>query len=564
MADPSALPNWDFLQRGYDIAYLDPTTLSIVDTVPPSSNPAQVSGVRQYVFDMTPSVVCPGNNSFTQPPECDSSFAYSFQSESETDIIQISSDIQDANSTSISLSASDPGGLYSCSGSYATKSARQVITNRSSTASSTHAQYQFYELQIPNWNNTESSRGMPALSDAFLSAVAGLKSQNSVVSDVINVFGTHFAIEVLFGGIANLNFTLASSDVSTLTSSSLSLSAQASVCFEVVKAGGSISSSQNVSQQYKDAISNQNQQMLFIGGAASGSISNWEQTVQASPAPIEVSLQPLWNLPQLQKPGSNVTAEQLTWLQNGIIAYLEAPNYYLSQSLLNYGDIVVLQPVNGLTPNGADLLFQPGIQTGQPPKTGVQTQVSSPTGVGELTDVYPGGTQLNESQNNLLPPAGQASPFELVLVNPANPGDTSQVNYNNPICFAVRNAPEFLLDAEAGAPNQGGVALSSNPVTSSTTQWTIYPLAASTQPDPNTQQAYQSLAHSETNPTVYGLAHGDAIVIERVSTSPNPDDPKGFLQLRNDNNLYSNGGYGSYPIAGNSCFFRILLVSKGQ
>jgi len=39
-------------------------------------------------------------------------------------------------------------------------------------------------------------------------------------------------------------------------------------------------------------------------------------------------------------------------------------------------------------------------------------------------------------------------------------------------------------------------------------------------------------------------------------------DPQGYLQVRGGN-LYSNGVYSQFPIVGNSCFFRILLASKG-
>jgi len=57
---------------------------------------------------------------------------------------------------------------------------------------------------------------MPVLSAGFLGAVAGLTSVSDVVPNVVLVYGTHFATQAVFGGIANLEFTLAQSDVSTL------------------------------------------------------------------------------------------------------------------------------------------------------------------------------------------------------------------------------------------------------------------------------------------------------------------------------------------------------------
>ena len=565
---PPPLPNWDFLQRGYDVVYLDPTTLAEVDSNPPPTNPPPF-GVRQYVFNMTPGTACPGDGSYSMPPECSSSFPFLFQSNSTTDILQISSDIAEANASSIVVQGSDPtGSIWSCSGSSKTASRRQTISNRGTTASTTHASYQFYQLQIPNWGNTQSSPPMPSLSKSFLAAVVGLSSQSDVVPNIVQVYGTHFATQVMFGGIANLDFNLASSDVSSLTSSSQSLTAQASVCFEIVKAGGTISGNSQVSQQYQQAISNQSQSLVTVGGSASSSISEWETTVQASPSPIQVWLQPLWVLPQLTLPKSPVTTQQIQWLQNGILAYMSSgANSPLTQSILNYGDTVVLQPVNGLTPEGADLVYQPGIQPKVAPATGVQSTVSEPLGITQLVDLYPGGTQLDQNLSGLTPISGEASPFELVLVNPANPSDTSLVNCANPICFAAvgTSSPQLLLDSEGGNnSNQGNVALSSNAVTALSTQWTIYPLSSPSQPVAATLNAYNSLAHEDNLPIAANnsVSHGDAVSIQRMYVSKNPNDPQGFLSVVN-NNLFSHGGYSHLPITGNSCFFRILLVLKG-
>jgi len=125
MALPPFLPNWDYLQRGYDVIYIDPTTLAEVDK---RASDCRISlWVRQYVFDMQPSVPLARDSNYSMPPECDSSFPYTFQSQSTTDIIQVSSDIAEATSSSISFSASDPTGqLWSCSGSSATAARRQV------------------------------------------------------------------------------------------------------------------------------------------------------------------------------------------------------------------------------------------------------------------------------------------------------------------------------------------------------------------------------------------------------------------------------------------------------
>jgi len=218
-----------------------------------------------------------------------------------------------------------------------------------------------------------------------------------------------------------------------------------------------------VSQAYKNAISNQNQKMEFVGGSNSDSIPDWETTVQASPAPIQVSLEPLWNLPQLALPGSGVTAQQLQWLQAGIIAYLESPNYYLSESILNYGDTVVLQPVQRTDPDRSESTVSARHPAANAPQTGVQSTISAPYGVSQLIDLYPGGTQLDESHDNLTPATGQPSPFELVLVNPANPAILPWSTTTIPCAlrFEVRRRSCCWIPKAGGPMNLGLVGISS-------------------------------------------------------------------------------------------------------
>jgi hypothetical protein len=551
------LPNWDALQRGYNILYLDPTTLGQGN----SSN----SGVCNYVLQMQANTPCPGSDSFLMPAECNSDLDHKFveNTSDDTTIVQATSDIVDSLSASISVG--DPTGqLYAFGASTATQQRRQQISGGTTVTSTTNATYQVYSLSIPNWNEATGKTGVPQLTTAFTTAVKNLTSAADVATTIIPNFGTHFSWSMVFGGIATLNLTLTQSNVSLLTAQNVSLQAQGSASFDVIKAGGSIGSSSNVNDTYAAAVKNQTQEIVATGGTFT-TLDDWEQSLLTAPVPIAVQLQPLYALPQLE---TAVGAAQLGYLTQGINGYLQQ-GVALSQSILNYGDTIVLQPVNGLTPTGTQLLSpQPGLTGQTPPSAGVGSTIASPqTPQDRLLDVAPGGMQLDAALDGLQPVVGgYTTPFLLTLVNPDNAADQSLVDCTKPIRFALYNAsPAWYLDSEAGGgSNQGNVGLrqTSDPEPT-TTEWMIYPLYAPNQPVAATQTLYATLAHeqgvfTDTNSVV----HGDAVSIWRLEASnPNPANKQGFLQATSSG-VVSRGNYQLSAVAGNSCFFRMLLVFK--
>ena len=140
-----------------------------------------------------------------------------------------------------------------------------------------------------------------------------------------------------------------------------------------------------------------------------------------------------------------------------------------------------------------------------------------------------------------------------------------EVDCTQPICFALTNSasPQWLLDSEAGgAWNQAVVGLSTNPVTAATTQWMMYPLSSPSQPVLATQTAYATLAHEQgLASNANFLTHGDVVSIYRMEKS-NGANQQGFIQAVPGRPIVSKGSYTQSAISGNSCFFRILLVSK--
>jgi hypothetical protein len=554
----SPLPNWECIERGYDATMVHPMTLGLF-----TAEDGSPTGTRQPVFSMTPAdtnTVELDRVQYNAPAECIVTATPTFDAASatSTSVIQASSDIASAFGTSIKFGAGDgDGALFSCSASSVTKKQQTTITGRQSVLTTAHATVGVYQMILKD--------GAPALAPEFLTALTSVQTIDDVIQNVIPKFGTHYATAVSVGGLAVLSSTFDQSVLSTLTSQNVSLKSDVSGSFAGVSGDAKMSSDNTVSDAYKSVATKVANTISTVGGddnSPNSISSTWPQSVSSNPTPTAVTLQPLHLLPQLSVATSGVTAQQIDFLKKGIAQYLLSPgNVPLSSSIMNYGDTVVLQPVSGIAPSGLNLVSQPGVQPSGS-KAGVQSTVSAPPAARQLSDLSPGGTQLDQKAAGLqLPHITDTSSFLLTLVDPSNASNKAQVDYTQPLCFQVRNSsPALMLDSTAANPGKGLVGLSTNDVSNLSTQWNVTPLYDGTQPA-GTENAYATLAHGAPNI----LVHGDPVSIKRVApaSATFPNSRQGYLMSVNGN-LTSGGDYKLSPVSGNSCFFRILLVEKAS
>jgi hypothetical protein len=549
----NTLSGVSFMQRGYDVMLVHPTNLGANEG----------GSARQDVFAMNPSVTVTDNTgkSYLIPAELDffSNAKFTAASAASTWLIQASSDIGTSLSASIGVSADDgEGQLFACSASSQTTTQRNEMSDRTQVYGTTQAEFDIYELKIQL-----ASGKYPPLSADFSSDVTGLTS--ATVETFIKTYGTHYPTDMTFGGLAILSYKIDQSSFSTLMDKSVNLTGDISAGLGILSGNASMSSSTNVSAAFATASSKMTHSILSVGGTVTVGnddtlSSDWQPSVEGSPVPIKVTLAPLSDL--------IADADKKAVLQAGIQSYLlNSGNVPLPNSIIEYGDIVVLQPLTGVAPQGLNLVCQPGVEPSGT-KTGVQSTIASPAGATHFFDLGPGGTQLDAQVAGLqlANPGSDTSKYLLKIVSPG--GAIGAVDYSQPLCFQLLNStPALYLDAEGVAQDEGLVGPSANPPGALSTQWVVTPLYDRLQPDA-TYDAYANLAHQYNGPLStppLNFVHGDPVSIKRML----PDDPKNHVDKRGNlmvlsNNLVSKGDYSQSPVGGNNCFFRVMLVSKGN
>lgn len=514
-------PNWNFIGRGYDLVFLNPYSLSNPESNPPPSSVSQRTGTKsRNVFHLEATKEAEGVSEWSIPPETSCSGIYHTSIKAETETISASSDILISTKTSVEVSGSDPTGeLFSCSAGHTVSVMNQEIHRNNRTLTESHASRETYRLTLENLDGSSQEYSLPTLDKDFRNMVLGANKDN--INHFINTYGTHFAQAVTFGGKGYQQFHLEASEHEHMLNLGVDIKRNASATLDVLKVGGSLDSSNKVDTAFKDAIKKQLTEVNLIGGDRSDSEKNWDawvNSVDDKPVPIKVVLFPHYTLINkvfFKDTDEETLDKQRDFINSQCLQYIKSKGENLSRTQLKYGTKVYLQLVWNLegllNPKNTKYLSHSNNEISMIAQRDTAIQVQLPS--------------------NFV--------WKLVCCEDSNADGL--VNLDNEIAFKNLSNGSYL-DSEAARENFGHVGLNSDITDKS--KWDV--------------KRVFSTQRGSNEP----LTSGDIISLHRKYNSPNPSDPQGYLQSR-DNKLYSNGKIpktcGDNPI-GNGCYFRVLLA----
>ncbi|WP_226661491.1 MAC/perforin domain-containing protein [Microbulbifer aggregans] len=133
------------------------------------------------------------------------------------------------------------------------------------------------------------------LSPEFTNAVIALKVDGGETEydNFVQKFGTHFATEVTFGGMAYQTIRIDSETYESLIEENIDISTEAEATFKQFSGGASYSESNKKSKEFKRQTETTQEQLRFRGGVPNSDINAWMASVPGNPAPIRVSLEQL-------------------------------------------------------------------------------------------------------------------------------------------------------------------------------------------------------------------------------------------------------------------------------
>ena len=297
--------NLTFLGRCYDILELDP-----LDTARTAKT--------EYVFDfnMEASQTIPGERGIVIPLGTSFSPGESGEIENETKIIFTVSDLQKMlGSTlkigSILLSLVTKIIPFSLSANY--KKFKRELTQEKQIYTVTKREFIDFNLAL------DLASSHLSLRDTLHNAVAALPRDDPSDSYqlFINQWGTHFAQLVRFGGLAYQTIHLEASRYQKLLEQGINLSGQASGIFN-----SNFNMSTNIALE--ESLIQRSENIRFNGGTPSNNLSQWFESIRQDPAPVEMSLLPLYELftPQFF-PHDSAIAQKQELMKQAVINYLE-------------------------------------------------------------------------------------------------------------------------------------------------------------------------------------------------------------------------------------------------
>jgi hypothetical protein len=278
--DDKAFPAiYSTLGKCYDILTLDPFDIShsakgheIFNFYPGEADEIEDEGQR---------VIVPRHARFIAGSKGKSS------SESETNILYTEADMQRMYASAVSGIVTRLMGVFlpfSLSGSY--QNFRKEHRREKNIYVFTRAEYVHYSLELsPHvWDKLR-------LNPDFQLAVNQLPAEYKELEyeRFIEEFGTHFSVQVTFGGMISQRIRLNESTYAAVTQKGANLEAEAKKVFNAKYSKESESSTYQEIQEYSEELE-------FSGGEYSGNINQWFTTVKSDPAPIKLELVPLYEL----------------------------------------------------------------------------------------------------------------------------------------------------------------------------------------------------------------------------------------------------------------------------
>ncbi|MBD2427411.1 MAC/perforin domain-containing protein [Phormidium sp. FACHB-1136] len=211
----------------------------------------------------------------------------SVSSGSTTNILYTEADMQRMYASVVSGIVTRLMGVFlpfSLSGSY--QNFRKERRQEKSIYAFTRAEYVHYSLELsPHiWAKLH-------LNPDFQAAVNQLPAEYKEVEyeRFIEEFGTHFSVQVTFGGVVSQRIRLNESTYAAVTQKGANLEAEAKKVFKAKY------SKESESSTYRE-IQEHSEELEFSGGEHPANIHDWFATVKSDPAPIKLELVPLYEL----------------------------------------------------------------------------------------------------------------------------------------------------------------------------------------------------------------------------------------------------------------------------
>lgn len=110
-------------------------------------------------------------------------------------------------------------------------------------------------------------------------------------------FGSHYAQEIVLGGVMSNSTEISVEDMQYFTSNSIDVSTEAEGTFKGVTGGASGGSSSSSSEEYRTRTESQTTKIEFVGGDPNlEDKEEWKDSLDNKPSVIEVRLRPLYEL----------------------------------------------------------------------------------------------------------------------------------------------------------------------------------------------------------------------------------------------------------------------------
>lgn len=272
------VPNIMHLTMGIDILKTDP--LAIAATSLPS------------IFQLSADKEVPGT-SWYAPAASTITAIDSSSSATKTCLMKTAYDYQHQAQQHVSMSVGIPD-VFSFSESESFSQFNQNKGERSSFTSYTHQVRESYKAEF-NHKSADAK-----FNDEFAKDLQNLpiEYKKNFYRTFIKKWGTHFASKILMGGRCYIYKEMSFDQYSSLVKRGMSIDAGASGTYEDISAGASGGTSTEDSKYFKSTLEINNTDLRCIGGNPTlRPFSNWSNTVDDKPAPIEMHLLPInWAL----------------------------------------------------------------------------------------------------------------------------------------------------------------------------------------------------------------------------------------------------------------------------
>jgi hypothetical protein len=207
-----------------------------------------------------------------------------------SDVIQDSEELFRSLSANAGVAGGGFGVAFSASAGYKQVSADLASSESLYIISTAHCNYYISKFKKEN---------PPPFSQMFYDWIYKLNSStdNDIVFDFFDTFGTHFAKEVSFGARYSYQHKMKSSMFKSKSENGINVAAQASYSGLFSVSGGfSLTSEQR--REASDFSKSVETKTITVGAAppANGDAMTWASTVQNNPVPSQYKLEPIENL----------------------------------------------------------------------------------------------------------------------------------------------------------------------------------------------------------------------------------------------------------------------------